>query len=262
MSGIYLFWDNPVLAYGWALRKQKRLEPLPAKLQAASKTKEKPIVLKVNLKDVKAVRILNLTTDKGMEILYKGHRFFKGLIEDKLGESLKAMRRHHSTMASIYYIDLGKKYIREQLCSYGLNDSQIEGILTHFCKKFGIAKLQEIEYILANLIASVSERGFAETFNFDCVVLTLLVLKYKFAIVIFAVQEGQTLNEEIHDHLFQSPFTDGYEGIRSQDHLELCVTNPKVIQWPPQKYRFNPNDYDEEYLRSATIFRGVSKKKR
>ena len=51
-------------------------------------------------------------------------------------------------------------------------------------------------------------------------------------------------------------FTEGYEGIRAQDHIEICVTDHHVIKWPPKVIQIDRNDYDPDYWYAATEIRG------
>ena len=261
MSGVYFFRDNPVLAYGWASRKENRSEPLPVDPTNPLPPHNLPIVLQVELKKHNSIRSLDLTTDKGMQILFWCHRRLRGIMEDKFGDVIKAMK-HRASSHPVYYTKLVKKYLETKLSLYGFSKSMMGRLINSLSKEFVTGKKSDIEYILASLFSSVTQKGHEENFNFDSAVITLLVLRYRYEVVVAAIQEGQLLNERFHEHYFRSMFTQGYEGIRAQDHIEICVTDHNVIKWPPKVIRIDKNDYDPDYWHAATEIRGKLNKDR
>ena len=76
------------------------------------------------------------------------------------------------------------------------------------------------------------------------------------------IQEGQPLNVRFHEHIFRSMFTEGFKGVRVQDHIEICVTDHNLIRWPPIEVTINRDDYDSEYWNAATEVKGTHNRNR
>lgn len=255
MSGVYFFRDNPILAYRWASRKENRLESLPKDPKKPKPPTNSPIVLQVELKKHNSIKSLDLTTDQGMQLLFWAHRLLTGIVEDDFGSVTTAIR-HSALPDAPYYTKLVKNFLKTKLSLFGFSKSEVKKLLNKLSKEFVATKKNDINDIFSSLLLSVTRKGYSKDFNFDCAVITLLVLRYKFNIVIAAIQEGQTLNERFHEHSFRSKYTEGYQGIRAQDHIEICVTDHQVIKWPPKVIQVKRDDYDPDYWNAATEIRG------
>lgn len=258
MRGVYLFRDNPVLAYKWAIRKQNETQELPPTPNTPSAAINNTVILKVKLKKIiPKSKILDLTTDKGMNMLVHGHRRFKTLVYEHFNDVINAKRRANSADQDIYDSSFKNKFMLTQFLLNGFSETEMNDAITKTASELSTRKVKDIQHIFEQFLHSVAENGHQTDFNFDCAVITLLVLKYKYLLVIAAIQEGCSFNERIHEHKFRSPFTKGYMGIRSQDHIEVCVTDPNVIEWCPRQFKGpNHKNYHTEYWNAATDYSG------
>lgn len=257
--GVYLFWNNPVLARRWALRKESDRKPLPARLNDREHNPRGLVVLKVRLKEFEKTRLLDLTSADGMQGLFWSHRRLRTLLTshvrplmEEAAQSTESSNRAYarsfmkclaSSLTAVFQLRKLRHIFEEE---FGQLDSGVGAPL--------VKELLNAEQRRRR--ASKSERK--GEFNFDCVAITLLVAKYRLAVVLAAIQEGKPLNVRWDEYELETPSTEGYKGIRIGDHIEVCVTDHSVIVWPPVVEPIDRSDYDEEYMNDAMSFGGGS----
>lgn len=200
-QGIYLTLDRPLLARRFAK-------------EIARKDFSDDIVLEVSIKKPRANRVLDLTTEKGM------NRFYLAYVK---GKSLLSISSSISKLGK----NLDPDY-----------QDYLESIQT--AEKDNLDKLEE---------ANEEFQKDPRRFNWDTLAVSLIVGKYNTAekdniqLVIAAIQEGTTFNKTFTNREPELNASPNYHGIRSRDHLEVCVTDLSIID--QHSIHVRPSDSDE-----------------
>lgn len=178
-----------------------------------------PLVLEVPLRLSNTVRVLDLTTDKGMNRFYKAYVEIKSLLSVS-----KAPRLGRNTpVERIEYFKSIQDANREIL-----------------------AKLNE---------ANSAFRDDPRRFNWDTAAIRLIIDKDKIQLIVAAVQEGTTFNLSFSNREPEYRGVPSYSGIRCRDHLEVCVTDLSLIDLKNIRIRSLASDsrqFDRDFVNWVT----------
>ena len=192
-QGIYLVPNRPLIARRFAK-------------QASRSDFSRPVVLDVKLKLLNSLKILDLTSDTGM------NRFYRGYLKAKSLYSIRKAPKLGKNVPDAY-----KEYI-ESICD---------------ANKQTLKKLEE---------ADNSFKDDPRRFNWDTAAIRLIIDEDDIQIVIAAVQEGTTFNYSFSHREPAFNTVPHYCGIRCRDHIEVCVTDLSIIDL--NKIKERPYDQD------------------
>ena len=165
-----------------------------------------PLVLEVPLDLRNAVRVLDLTTDEGM------NRFYKAYVEVK---SLLSINKTHklgrnTPVGMIEYFE-------------SIRDANAEIL----------AKLDE---------ANNAFQDDPRRFNWDTAAIRLIIDKDKTQLIIAAIQEGTSFNFSFSNREPAYHGVPTYHGVCCRDHLEVCVTDLGLIDFKNIRVRSFASD--------------------
>ena len=200
--GIYFVVNRPLIATRFALKSNE------------------PIVLKVSLKDIPKERILDLTTDEGMNILWETYDNLK-----KAGFDLKRMTKE---LKNTSHEPLKIKYLKSKIDINPMKD--ILGSTKRW-RKDSASKIK--------------------IFNADSVVLDHLSRYY--ILIISSVNEGVTLQKKFTFSEAKYKSVKGYKGIQARNHIEVCVTNTDyILKESIEKVVIDKNLYHSNFYSHVT----------
>lgn len=177
--------------------------------------RSQPVVLNVKLDIINVKNILDLTTDDGMNRFYQAYEEAKGIYSihktPKLGKNIPD--EHREYMESI-------KIINQDIINR-LNEAD---------------KYYKIEPV---------------RFNWDTLIIQLLIDRYNIQLIIAAVQEGDTFNFSFAHHNYKINLSPNYRGISHRDHIEVCVTDLSIIDINSIQIRPHDDDmreFEEDFI--------------
>ncbi len=176
--GVYLVRNRPLVALfhaKWA-----------TKLDRSNNEESEPVVIRVTIRWHDEKRILNLTTEGGMQELFFKYSEVKKQYGSKEGFLIVEDKIIKSIMEYIELSDEDKKnYVR----------SMFKGTRTY------------------------------EHFKWDCAVITSLVKERGYAAVIAVFQEGLSGAFDYFEHKYNEKNAISYQGIRYRDSIMVCITD-------------------------------------
>lgn len=216
-AGIYFFYENILQAIRFSEEKADR-----AKRQF-NDPDIKPVVLKTKLQnDCKA---LVLFTPDGLHELWNGHRDY----HIKSTENLELI-----TSDSVGYV---------------------ENLIEQISNLTGVPTMEDLSANLGNKANGRGKKIIGEQ-NIESRVITNLCTTKKYDIVIGAVQENTTFNEDIHRTYPKTSRiygTNKFRGFGYHDHIEVCVLNPKIIIQLEKCESIDDHSYEKQFYKKATI---------
>lgn len=204
--GLYLAPNRPLVA--------RRFAKVTANLDFSD-----PVVLKVTIKEPESNRILDLTTDTGMNRLYKAYMKTRSLFSlpksEKLGSNTPKDYREY------------KESIRS---TYGET----------------LKKLEE---------ASNAWKEDPLKFNWDTYAIQSIVTEDGIQLVKTATQEGSTFGALYFHHEPYLKCSPNYRGIRERDHIEVSIYDLGLIEKNSISVRSfdeDKNEFDEDFINYVT----------
>ena len=188
-TGIYFVANRPLIARRFAL-------------MAATEEQCEEIVVSVELKPLANDALLDLTTDKGSHILYKGYL--------RLIQLFKQKRREATPRTPTVY------------------EASLENYVSSF-ELFG-----------KELLMRMSEHK--KPLNWDSPALKCIASENNSAVIVAAIQEGTTFNEIFIHEKYTHGTSKNYHGISCRDHLEICVIDPSLIDMKSLQVRLEQED--------------------
>lgn len=179
-QGVYLVPNRPLIARRFAK-------------QASRSDFSKPVVLNVKVNLKKVIRILDLTSDAGM------NRFYRAYVKAK---SLYSIRKTPK---------LGKN-------APDITKDYIESIRK--ANKQVLDRLDEADSYF---------KTDPRRFNWDAAAIRLIIDEDDIQLIIAAVQEGTTFNYSFSRREPEFKTVPHYSGIRCRDHIEACITDLSII---------------------------------
>jgi len=205
-QGIYFVPNRPLIARRFAK-------------QAGRSDFSEPVVLEVQLKTPDPERILDLSTDKGMNRFYLAYIKAHGLLSTKkLG-------------------NLGSNAPRE----YVEYLKSIRQVNKHILDKLDEAHDQALKD--------------PRRFNWDTAAIRLLVDEYNIQLVIALVQEGTSFNRSFSGREPRFHAVPHYSGVKCRDHIEVCVTDLSLIDLDNMRIRTfdaDAKEFHEDFINFVT----------
>jgi len=200
--GVYFVLNRPLVALYYARR--------TALLDRSQYAHSEAVVIEVPIHIKDDRRVLNLTTDDGMQtfvLKYQDLQERMGTVQDPL-----LMKLNEKKISSI----------RDAL---GYTE-------------------EEKNDVIAGIINQ--SRAGASYLKWDCAVLTDLVAEHGFAAIMAAFQEGVPGAYDCFRHEYRDEFTQSYQGIRYRDSIILCITD---LDWIERSYTVvDYSEFDSTYI--------------
>ncbi len=188
-NGIYFVVNRPLIARRFAL-------------MAATEEECEEVVVSVELNHLAKDALLDLTTDKGSHILFKGYLNLERLFKQKRRETTPRT-------PTVYEVSL-KKHV------------------------------SSFELFGKELLKRMSERK--KPLNWDSPALQCIATENNCAVIVAAIQEGTTFNNSFIHEEYTHGTSKNYHGMRYRDHIEVCVIDPALIDMESLKVRSKMED--------------------
>lgn len=202
-QGIYFAINRPLVARRYAKR------------ACRSDISEETIVLEANINIPPQDKILDLTSDSGMNRFYKSYVKAQGLFSTtnitKLGQQIPSEYKD--------YINS----IRQK------HDETIK---------------------ILNEANNQSEEK-PNCFNWDSVAIQLIIDEDNVQLIIAVIQDGRTFNDSFAGKEPKYKSAPHYHGIRTRDHLQVCVTDLGIIDINSYRVRgknLDINEFDDDFM--------------
>ena len=213
-TGIYFFYENIIQALRFARKKSFK-----ANLDFPDQN-IKPVVFKTKL-DYNC-KVLSLFTPDGLNELWFEHQ--------------------------VYLHNLNKNYEHIRSDSKGYAESLKDSVLPFMGAQQGRVTPIDLE---SHENDRFTKQKINE-FNIESGLIMRLCKEKRYEIVVGAIQESTTFNEQIHNNF---PRTEGKEkkfrGFGYQDHIEVCVINPNVIGELVKCINPEDHNYEDIFFTSA-----------
>jgi len=175
-DGIYFVSNRPLIAL--------RFAEICANEEATG-----PAVLAVSLSDFDDESILDLTSDIGLNNLYRGYSRLERIFKQTKHAS-------HPRTTDTYFVDL-------------------------------TSKLDSIDGVAKGILAlNISEKN---SFNWDSAALRLVAMECNCQIIVAAIHEGTTFNLSFSGENYHHRISRNYKGLKFRDHIEVCIIEPSII---------------------------------
>jgi hypothetical protein len=203
-EGIYFVPNSPLLALRFAMI-------------SATQDRCEPVVIASKLIGMAKRKMLDLTSDSGLNKLYKGY--------ERLEVNYKYNKHELSPRTpDSYFSDLKNK-------------------LGHLDGEAG--KLLELNI------------SHTSSMNWDSAALRLVAMENNCSIIAAAIQEGNTFNLIFSGKNFNHRISKNYHGIRIRDHIEVCVLDANLIRkeiktLSPQTIKKN---YSDSFVHAVLDYR-------
>jgi len=252
-SGVYLFCNNPLLAFRFAAERTRQLRALNRIFQP-DVAEDEGVVLQVRLRTVDERQVLNLTTPEGMQALFLAHDDLSELMERNLPELVHGLATATTDSYRVYYADAIVKALGPLAPPFDDLRCNPEVFIAQFLHELGLTSPSDLAALSKQIHEEQTGRG-KSSFNFDCAAITRLAYRQGYAVVFAAIQEGQPLNYLFHEHSPEWSRTLGFRGIRLRDHLEVCVIDPALFEWPPVESPVKEEAFNVQFWQETTKFR-------
>ena len=197
-NGIYFVANRPLVARRFAL-------------MAAREDQCEEVVLSVELKFIANNELLDLTTDNGMHMLYKGYLKLEQLFKQK-------KRTSAPRTPTVYELSLEKES-------------------------------ENMELFGTKVLTRMSERK--KSLNWDSSALAFVAAENNCAVMVAAIQEGTTFNKSFSHEQYTHGTSTNYHGMSYRDHIEVCVLDLALIDMKSLKVRIKEkdfHDYQDEFV--------------
>lgn len=204
-NGIYFVANRPLIARRFAL-------------MAATEEGCEAVVVSVELKNLVNGELLDLTTDKGSHILYKGYLNLERLFKQN-------KRKTAPRTPTVYEVSL-EKHVRS---------SELHG---------------------EQLLKRMSERN--KPLNWDSPALDSIAIMNNCAVIVAAIHEGTTFNKSFTHEQYTHGTSRNYHGMSYRDHIEVSVLDPDLIDMNTLKVRPEEEDnhcYEAGFVNAILDFR-------
>lgn len=205
-QGIYFVPNRPLIARRFAK-------------QAGRSDFSEPVVLEVQLRTPDSDRILDLSTDRGMNLFYLAYVKAQGLFStEKLG--------HLGKNAPPEYIEY-------------------------------LQSIRQVNQDTLDKLNEAHDKALEDPrrFNWDTVAIRLLIDEHNFQLVIALAQEGTSFNLSFSGREPLFHVAPHYSGVRCRDHIEVCVTDLGLIDLDNMHIRAFDTDakeFHEDFINFVT----------
>lgn len=177
-KGVYFVLNRPLVALFYArqaaLHDSGRYSPV------------EPVVIKVSINFYNETRILDLTSENGMHILF--NKYY--LVRSKFGSISD-------------FLSVNDKIIRAIWSNTQFSEKEKSDFILSLCRRL---------------------RRYSE-FKWDCAVITDLVNENGYAAIIAVFQEGLSGAFDCFEYKYHDESTPSYQGIRYRDAIVVCITD-------------------------------------
>ena len=245
--GLYLFVDNPLLAYAFAQEKATwpmRISNATGRQPHPADTE--PVVLQVSLDNsILRSEVLDLTTAEGMQRVFTGHMELHDLLRFHVQTAYELATDPQPGSDEVAYYESLDMLIERYTPSP--QERQVQSLWGALASKNPSVRLDELLRRAKKIVyARNRDLPGSDELNYDCMVITDLVDETHYGIVTAAIQMGDPYHA-LHHHDFHVPGTFGYKGIRTHDHVELCVTAPSFVKSFSVYEDFDPTFFERTF---------------